>query len=360
VGDTHQQIYSWRYAVNSLEQVDFPDYSLSNSFRFDAQIAELAKDILNWKSHFKEHHAVQIKGSGHSKGIKTRATIARTNLSLLIRAIDFMHAHKKPRLYFEGNINSYTYADEGASLYDVFNLYFGKTDLVRDPLLRSLNGVEELKDYIEQTEDHELAMLLDVIDEYGKEVPKLIQMLKDCHVADGDKHKADMVFSTVHRSKGMEYDEVTLASDFITEEKILKMVKDTAKDKLNIPALNEEVNLLYVAATRTRNLLNIPEELAGKKDEPHIQSIAPASKKEERPVIRSKASAAAQSSKPAKAAPRKEYTNAYQPWTDELDEELTRLFRKNWDEYRLAEHFGRNPGAISSRIKRLELYEKYR
>jgi superfamily I DNA/RNA helicase len=29
VGDTHQQIYRWRYAINSLEQVDFPIYHLS-------------------------------------------------------------------------------------------------------------------------------------------------------------------------------------------------------------------------------------------------------------------------------------------------------------------------------------------
>ena len=30
------------------------------------------------------------------------------------------------RHYFEGNINSYTYADDGASLYDILNLYNGK------------------------------------------------------------------------------------------------------------------------------------------------------------------------------------------------------------------------------------------
>ena len=34
VGDTHQQIYGWRFAVNSLEQVDFTTYHLSTSFRF--------------------------------------------------------------------------------------------------------------------------------------------------------------------------------------------------------------------------------------------------------------------------------------------------------------------------------------
>jgi F-box protein, helicase, 18 len=34
VGDTHQQIYGWRYAVNSLAQADFKSFNLSSSFRF--------------------------------------------------------------------------------------------------------------------------------------------------------------------------------------------------------------------------------------------------------------------------------------------------------------------------------------
>jgi F-box protein 18 (helicase) len=34
VGDTHQQIYGWRHAINSLDKLDYPVYHLSNSFRF--------------------------------------------------------------------------------------------------------------------------------------------------------------------------------------------------------------------------------------------------------------------------------------------------------------------------------------
>ena len=42
VGDTHQQIYGWRHAVNSLEKADFKTFNLSTSFRF-------SQDIANWK-----------------------------------------------------------------------------------------------------------------------------------------------------------------------------------------------------------------------------------------------------------------------------------------------------------------------
>src|SRR6185312_6930595 len=45
VGDTHQQIYGFRYAVNSLEKVNYPTFNLSTSFRFDNSIATLAIKI---------------------------------------------------------------------------------------------------------------------------------------------------------------------------------------------------------------------------------------------------------------------------------------------------------------------------
>src|SRR5438105_14811377 len=87
------------------------------------------------------------------------------------------------------------------------------------------------------------------------------------HNGDEERDKAEMIFYTVHRSKGMEYDIVYLVNDFITEEK-LKEIKDKhKKDKagtFNIAKLNEEINLLYVAITRTKNKLYIPETLLPK------------------------------------------------------------------------------------------------
>jgi F-box protein 18 (helicase) len=41
--------------------------------------------------------------------------------------------------------------------------------------------------------------------------------LKEKHVSRDDKENADIIFSTVHRCKGMEYDSIHLVNDFITE-----------------------------------------------------------------------------------------------------------------------------------------------
>ena len=52
---------------------------------------------------------------------------------------------------------------------------------------------------------------------------------------------------------------------------------------------------------------------------------------------------------------RKEYPKAYEPWTDDADEELRRLYDTASSIDQLAAHFGRRPGAISSRLNRLGL-----
>ena len=56
---------------------------------------------------------------------------------------------------------------------------------------------------------------------------------------------------------------------------------------------------------------------------------------------------------------RKTHRNAYQPWTEEDDTRLELLFCEGNSVTELSELFGRNSGAISSRIKKLELKEKY-
>ncbi len=265
VGDTHQQIYGWRHAVNSLDAVTYPDYTLSASFRFHQDIANLATGILSWKQYLQEAQPVSILGKGNTTGTHRKATIARTNLGLLLKAITFITEHDVQHLYFEGNLNSYTYADEGASLYDVLNLYNSQPDRIRDKLIGSMNSLADLEEYIEQTEDVQLAMMVEIVKEYGNEIPSLIQSLKSKHVGDEDKAKAEMIFSTVHRSKGMEYDAVQLVDDFVTEAKLEKLATEKKETgELNLAKWNEEINLLYVAVTRTKGTLRIPETLLPK------------------------------------------------------------------------------------------------
>jgi len=97
-----------------------------------------------------------------------------------------------------------------------------------------------------------------------------MKKLKDRLVAKEDKETADLLFSTVHRSKGLEYDEVYLVEDFITEDEVKRLSK-TADSLQNLKII-EEINLLYVAITRAKHTIYIAENMLPK-DFPQLSHI---------------------------------------------------------------------------------------
>ena len=371
VGDTHQQIYSWRYAVNSLEKADFKTYHLSTSFRFSQDVANLAMEILKWKNHLGDFKPMPIIGKGINKTDKVKAILARTNLGLLLKAIEYVTEKKKVKqIYFEGNINSYTYADEGTSLYDVMNLSNGKHHLIKDVLLKQMGDIEDLEQYISKTEDGQLSMMVEIVKEYGDDIPAIIKTIKEKHVPNEDKDKAEIVFSTVHRCKGMEYDSIEIVNDFISEGKILQQKTDPL-DLIGTSKISEEINLLYVAVTRTKNEIHIPKSLmpenfpyssqihltksestkGGKEAERGDNQNVPTSQTAFKQYPKEKANMVKKVGEKCK--------ESYQPWTEELDDELTIMYCKGSDIKDMAEHFQRTKGAIWSRIRKLELEDLY-
>lgn len=97
--------------------------------------------------------------------------LLRHDIGLLLKAIEYVTEKKKVKhIYFEGNINSYTYADDGASLYDVLYLYNGEHYLIKDKLIKAMKDLNDLSDYIEMVEDVQLSMMVDIVNEYGNEI----------------------------------------------------------------------------------------------------------------------------------------------------------------------------------------------
>jgi F-box protein 18 (helicase) len=347
VGDAHQQIYGWRHAINALKDVRFDSHNLTTSFRFNDHVAALAMECLRWKTLLDESVPIVIRGMGHNKKIKTRATIARSNLALLKTAIDAVQKDRSLKsLYFEGNLRSYTYAADGASIYDVLNLYLEKKQNIRDPLIASMGDFRQLVEYADTSEDMELGMLTDIVEAYGGEIPSLLKKVAALHVEDEGREKADMIFSTLHRCKGMEYDHVTLAEDFINEEKLRKAL-DKEKKLLSKKQLSEEINLAYVAVTRSKNFLDFPQFMFPDFDRNRFtKTKSPAS-------FLKKAQKKSSWSLEDK---RKKAPKAYMPWSEAQDEELRKMFviqERSLSE--LAVHFDRNIGAIRSRLRRLGL-----
>ena len=365
VGDKHQQIYGWRYAINSLQQVDFPVYHLSNSFRFDDEVALIANKVLNWKKHLNQQSAVKIVGAGSpSESIQTKATLGRGNLSLLLNAIAQWQRGNIKKVYFEGNINSYTFADEGASLYDVLSLHNGKPEKIKDRLIAGMKTMKELEDYIDKTEDSGLSMIVDVVKEFGNKLPSLISELKTNHTT--AKEEADMIFSTVHRCKGMEYDEVTLLNDFITEEKLKKNIAQQGTEKITEQFKNkqsEEVNILYVAVTRAKSKLNIPPEINPLKSISLVQQAQPVTtttSKYKSSHYMDDWSVYGETFMPSNKTAKTSFTkstNHGKRWTDDQEDEMAELFNKGIPIKDIAKQLSRGINGVRIKLINMGLLE---
>jgi ATP-dependent exoDNAse (exonuclease V) beta subunit len=232
-----------------------------------------------------------------------------------------------------------------------------------------MKNLGELEEYIEKTEDAQLAMMVEIVKEYGNEIPEIVRTIKEKHIDGDNKEDAEMIFSTVHRSKGMEYDAVQIVNDFITEEKLVKINTSLNQEEIDFSKLNEEINLLYVAITRARNSIYIPEPLMPidfpRSKHIHVMRVLSEEEKQDKKI----------KTLPAKSKPNKysevvgeaysveeiriKHHDAYSPWTQELDDELTVMFCEGVNVKDLARHFGRSKGAIRSRIMKLELEELY-
>ena len=363
VGDTHQQIYSWRYAINSLEQVAFATLHLTNSFRFNDNIASLANEVLQYKKTFFENQVVEnVIGVGKSESMQSKATIARTNIGLLVEAISYVTNNKKiATIYFEGNINSYTYADDGTSLYDVLFLYNNQHSKINDPLIKSMKQFKDLEEFIDKTSDMQLGMLVEIVKEYENEIFDILKLLKEKHVSFEQKNTAKMIFTTVHRCKGLEYDEVYLAEDFITKDKLEKQVENGI-EPLKLIKLNEEVNLLYVAITRAKTKLYIPYSVVPPNFPLKGNIIGIKQKTTEADKEKNQSKVKSNKGKAYKNTFKDDvvrFEKSYQPWSDELDDELTILYCKNMEIEKIANKMGRSKGSIWARIKRLQLEDLY-
>lgn len=260
VGDSHQSIYGYRGAIDSLSMVGFPRFTLSGSFRFGNSIAEIAMEVIRLKTLLGvsvDDFKIKGLGPGRSHGGKSeRAVLARSNLGLISHAIEAV-CKKGLKVAYEGDIENYTFVS-GTSIYDILNLYVGKHERIRDEFIRRFKSYADLTEYQKEVEDCELGMVMDLISTYGSGLFGFIREIREKAVK---KEQSQLILSTCHKSKGAEFDDVTLVKDFVNGEKILKLLAAAKGNPANAPdrdATLEEINLLYVAVTRSRRLLDVP------------------------------------------------------------------------------------------------------
>ena len=252
VGDPHQSIYGFRGAVNGFDYIpkSYTRLMLTESFRFTAEIAAIARKILKMKG--ADFPLVGLAEPREVTENSSKAILCRTNLQIILYILTAIKENRK--VYTNVDLNGVK-----SNLYHVEAVMYGKEPRfpARDLLhIKNNNDLYKFKEI-----DNDIRMLHDIVVTI-KPIGGVYGFLEKAKEVLTTKDKADYVLISGHRSKGMEFDTVDLSNDFgpKTDKKGNILTKEWVEKLLNDP---QEINLLYIAVTRGKFKVGIERDVLG-------------------------------------------------------------------------------------------------
>lgn len=260
VGDSHQCLYRFLHTIDVFDKFKGTEYPLTTSFRFNNEVCDLANKILQLKPSFKGkinnfHNDTEVKDKTQ------KAILFRTNATMFMYAVDLIKNTENTKVKFM-DVKNGNQADNFESVFSDMIYFFSK-------LLENRNKDEyfelykntfktirckQVDDYVKIAEKEGYNNLyrflyqnkqvlsvdyaryftfflqneLDIIDILEK-----VRSSEDC-----ENPIKTYTLLTVHRSKGLEFENVKIAPD-----------------KWRIDS-DDEINILYVAVTRAKHKLD--------------------------------------------------------------------------------------------------------
>ena len=287
VGDSHQQIYSFRGSIDAMDKVDAELFVLTNSFRFTKEIGDKASMFL---SRFRNEQRI-ITGRAEPRAIlpevDTVAYLTRSNAKLIAIIAEYMVQEKPikvvrdPELIFGLAINMERLRYDRISAIDEDFNYLRSFAKEWEKLSASDGGeFETIFEYIVsvvQDEEDEIVRTIKLLEKY-KYIDPIYQYALKYYKSDDNIQTS---VSTAHSAKGLEWEHVIVENDFPEWSKLIaKWFKSVDKDPAKIAQpfkyfVNncknqeyiDEFNLYYVATTRGKYLVedhtwfsNLPED----------------------------------------------------------------------------------------------------
>lgn len=231
VGDSYQQIYAWRGAIDALEvlkgQPGTTSCWLTTSFRFGPEIAKVANKALSLLG-----APVTLTGSGApgavEHAVRPDAILCRTNAGVISALLH--HGQERRCAIVGGGGELVAFARGLIQLRDAGHS--------THPELVCFSSLEELQAHVtDDPSGQDLALLTRLCLRYGPE--EIIEAIDAC-VPEGDDV---LTLSTAHRAKGRQWDVVALGTDW-------------PERTLSTP---DELRLCYVAVTRARRVLDLSD-----------------------------------------------------------------------------------------------------
>jgi superfamily I DNA/RNA helicase len=244
VGDKNQSIFQFAGAVNAFNRITLEkQLRLTRSFRNGQTIVNLAAGVLN---HFAKQKNRKEAFTGLENGTRIRrlakpqAFISRTNAALISRVL--LEVKQNRKAFIVGGADN------------LYRLIEGCQDLMKGRKtnhseLAVFSDWEELRSYANTDIGGDLKPLVTMIIKRGCVV--LLEAIDKMKYT--RKAEADIILTTAHKAKGLEFSSVKLASDFTFDK------KSSAKLDNNDTLTTQSKNLMYVAITRTLGDLDVSE-----------------------------------------------------------------------------------------------------
>lgn len=248
VGDTYQQIYSFRGAVNAFEKVNIDkEVLLKESYRYGPDMADFASDVLNYYYGTRpdiigyDQLNTKIHYSGYGEYTDGPIVkIGRTNHQLVDQVIELIKNDQDAKFYAY-----FDFQEVKSILFSFWAIKNNRKDIKLHPILEDFDNYDELSEYISRTRHPVLGSYRTMYGKHGpRDITKAIKQMKAMGITPGmlkeksNVDKLDYVFISAHKCKGLEFSNVTLLDDFYD--------KDSEKFS------KEEANLMYVATSRAQ------------------------------------------------------------------------------------------------------------
>lgn len=207
IGDTNQAIHKWNNSVDLSEELkplfDTRHY-LTQSFRFGNDIAELGNEVINTSIDYNavQREKINAKGWHDVKPNKKYAHLCRTNSGVV------SHAYRMYKSDFKGSIDDKI----GISgiidiISDIHLLRLNKWKFIKSPVVKSFGNFRSLEVQVKSGRAEVIQNHYNLYMKYG--LKSLQDMLNGLSIVRSSNDES-VTLSTIHRSKGMEFDKVFL------------------------------------------------------------------------------------------------------------------------------------------------------
>ena len=242
IGDPHQQIYRFRGANNAMRLLSGADVMyLTNSFRFGKNVAFIANQLLALKGETKP-----VVGLKTGDEIFTRPSSIRAGQCWIHRTVagvietSLLAMKQGLKTQWVGGMDSY----QLNPIIDAYLLKIGRKEQITDKWIKGFETFAHYAAIAEATNDPEMSKTIRLIENFGN-IAAVVGMLRQNETS--DDNQPFIWVTTAHRSKGLEWDTVVLADDY----------PDIFDENLKESDRDDEINLLYVAATRAMKRIHI-------------------------------------------------------------------------------------------------------